>query len=602
MVAHASGSPPHQQLTVTDIGTALRDVTFVVLDLETTGGSPAEAGITEVGAVKVRHGEVVGEFATLVNPGVPIPPFIAALTGITDPLVADAPRLSAVLPTLLEFLGDAVLVAHNARYDVGFLKGACALLDVPWPHLRIVDTARIARTALQRDEVPNCKLGTLAAHFRSPVTPTHRALDDARATVTVLHGLLERLGDLGVTTLEDLQAFTGRVSPEQRTKRHLADGLPSAPGVYIFRDGQGHALYVGTSTNIARRVRTYFTASETRRRMTEMIRIAVRIEAIVCATPLEARVREVRLIASEGPRYNRRSTRPTAQAWLRLTREAYPRLAVTRTPAFGPAASTRALGPVAEALVAAGPLRTCTARLGPDAHKDVRCGGLGIATCPGPCRGSIAAADYDAGVQRVRQAMAGDVTHLVEACTTAMHAAAHRDDFEGAAAWRDRLQAFLATSMRHHRLAMLARTEQLVAARPSGDGGWHVHVMRYGVLAAAGSVPPRTPPAPTIDALIATGADVPAPTDGFVAGLTEEAEELLAWLDGDGIRLVSTSAPLALPLGCGGATWLALREVGRARRNPATGVPTDRAPRPLGPVHGPVSRIAVVPPDLGPVP
>ena len=582
-----------------DIGTSLRDVTFVVLDLETTGGSPAEAGITEVGAVKVRHGEVLGEFATLVNPGVPIPPFIAALTGITDPLVANAPRLSTVLPSLLEFLSDAVLVAHNARYDVGFLKGACALHDTPWPALRVVDTARIARTALQRDEVPNCKLGTLAAHFRSPVSPTHRALDDARATVAVLHGLLERLGDLGVSTLEDLQAFTGRVSPVQRTKRQLADGLPQAPGVYVFRDALGQALYVGTSTNIARRVRTYFTASETRRRMTEMIQIATRVDPIVCATVLEARVRELRLIAAEQPRYNRRSTRPTAQAWLRLTAEAYPRVAVTRTPAFGPAATARALAPVAQALVAAGPLRSCTTRLSPDAAGEARCGGLGIGTCPGPCRGPVAVTDYAAGVERVRQAMAGDVTSVIDACTAAMNSAAHRDDFEEAAAWRDRLQAFLATSMRHHRLAMLARTEQIVAARPSGDGGWHVHVVRHGVLAAAGTVPPRTPPSPVIEALIATAAVVPAPSNEFVAGLTEEAEEILAWLNGDGVRLVSTTAPLTLPVGCGGAMWLALREVSRMRRNQPMESTDDHAPRPLGPVHRAVSRIAVAPTQTG---
>ena len=299
------------QTSFSDLGTALADVTFVVVDLETTGGSPSDAGITEIGAVAVRGGEVLGEFATLVNPGMPIPPFVAALTGITDAAVAQAPRLPAVLPSFLEFLGSAVLVAHNAPYDVSFLTGACTRHG---SSPRVIDTARLARVALHRDEVRNCKLATLAAHFRATVTPTHRALDDARATVDVLHALLERTAGFGVSTLEDLQAFCSRVTPTQRAKRHLADGLPDAPGVYVFEDAQGASLYVGTSRSIRTRVRSYFTASEQRRRMAEMVGIATRVTPIVCATTLEARVRELRLIVERQPRYNRRSRRPASRS------------------------------------------------------------------------------------------------------------------------------------------------------------------------------------------------------------------------------------------------------------------------------------------------
>src|SRR5664279_3363886 len=113
------------QVSFDELGTALREVTFVVVDLETTGGSPQSSAITEIGAVKTRGGEVLGEFQTLVDPGGPIPPFIVALTGITDAMLIAAPRIEQVLPAFLEFLGDAVLVAHNAPFDVGFLKAAC---------------------------------------------------------------------------------------------------------------------------------------------------------------------------------------------------------------------------------------------------------------------------------------------------------------------------------------------------------------------------------------------------------------------------------------------------------------------------------------------
>ena len=119
-----------------DLGTPLRDVTFCVVDLETTGGAPGESGITEIGAVKVRAGELIGEFQTLVNPSDPIPPFIAVLTGITDSMVALSPRIESVLPAFLEFAQGCVMVAHNAPFDMGFLKHESLVHGYDWPRLR----------------------------------------------------------------------------------------------------------------------------------------------------------------------------------------------------------------------------------------------------------------------------------------------------------------------------------------------------------------------------------------------------------------------------------------------------------------------------------
>src|SRR5581483_6198249 len=133
-----------------------------VVDLETTGGSPSTAAITEIGAVKVRGGEVLGEFQTLVNPRTEIPPFIAVLTGITDAMVASAPTLTGALPTFLEWARGAVLVAPNAPFDLGFLRAGCLALGLSWPAYESLDTARLARRVLTRDEAPDCKLSTLA--------------------------------------------------------------------------------------------------------------------------------------------------------------------------------------------------------------------------------------------------------------------------------------------------------------------------------------------------------------------------------------------------------------------------------------------------------
>ena len=190
---------------------SLADTTFVVLDLETSGAAPSTgAGITEIGALKVRGGEIIGQFQSFVNPGHPLPDFITSLTGITDEMLYDAPFIEMALPTFFEFLGshhETVLVAHNAPFDIGFLKAAALKTNYPWPNFIVVDTVRIARSALGRDEVRDCKLSTLAEFFGASIEPNHRALDDARATVDVLHGIFERLGTFGVSTLGELTTF-----------------------------------------------------------------------------------------------------------------------------------------------------------------------------------------------------------------------------------------------------------------------------------------------------------------------------------------------------------------------------------------------------------
>ena len=210
------------QATIDELGRPLAQTTFVVLDLETSGGAPhLGARITEIGAVKVRGGEVLGKFQTFVNPETPIPSFITALTGITDQMVSSSPRIAEVFPALLEFLGsesETVFVAHNAPFDLSFLKAAAISSEYRWPKYKVIDTAKLARKVLSRDEVINCKLGTLAEFFNTSVSPTHRALDDALATVDVLHALIGRVGTLGISTLDELQDFSNRKSSAHTQK------------------------------------------------------------------------------------------------------------------------------------------------------------------------------------------------------------------------------------------------------------------------------------------------------------------------------------------------------------------------------------------------
>ncbi len=540
------------QASFDDLGRALSDVTFCVVDLETTGGSAAAGSrITEVGAVKVRGGEVLGEFQTLVNPDETIPAFITVLTGITDAMVIDKPRIAEVLPSFLEFARGTVLVAHNAPFDTGFLKYFSRELGIPWPRFEVLDTAVLARRTLLRDEVPNVKLSTLARVFRATTTPNHRALSDARATVDVLHGLFERLGPLGVSTLEEVATFTARVTPAQRKKRHLAEHLPQAPGVYLFRDLRDDVLYVGMSQNLRTRVRSYFTESETRSRMGEMVTIAHRVEGIVCATTLEAQVRELRLIARHRPPYNRRSKFPDRLSWLKLTREPWPRLSVVKrildddADYIGPFGSRSSADDALAALHDTFRIRQCTPKLARRSRRSA-CALAEIGHCLSPCDGSVEPDVYAAEVLRVQRAMTADPVELVEAIHGRMRDLAEHERFEDAARWRDRLTALLRAVVRTQRLAELTAVPELVAAAPHPDG-WQIHVMRHGRLAAAGVMPRGTHPAGWVDALLATAESVDAGYGPVPAATAEETECLLRWLDTPGLRVVrgTWQAPLA---------------------------------------------------------
>jgi DNA polymerase-3 subunit epsilon len=206
----------------------LAEIEFAVVDVETTGWTPDEARITEIGAVRVRAGLVIDEFTTLVNPGTPVPQPIEDLTGITSQMVAAAPSAAIVLPGLLRFASGCVLTAHNAPFDLGFLIAACGDCGLAWPDFPVFDTVPVARQVLDAEEVPDCKLGTLAAFFGTPTPPCHRALADARATASVLASLIVRLADRGVHTLDQLNAWLEPVQP--LAGGSLSPDLTQAPG------------------------------------------------------------------------------------------------------------------------------------------------------------------------------------------------------------------------------------------------------------------------------------------------------------------------------------------------------------------------------------
>ncbi len=474
------------QRSFDELGTPLAEVTFAVIDLETTGGSPTEDAITEIGAIKLRAGECLGTFHTLVNPGSAIPRAITLLTGITAAMVAPAPPIRAVLPALVEFLGGCVIVGHNVRFDLGFLNSA--LVREGWSRLAdpAVDTVALARR-LVRDDVPNCALGTLAARLRLDHRPAHRALDDALATADLLHLLLERAAAWGVLGLDDLLALPGLAGHPQVAKLRLTTSLPRSPGVYWFLDPRGVPLYVGKAANLRQRVRSYFSGDD-RRKIGGLLREAATIRHHVVRTTLEAAVFEARLIHRLKPRYNRQGTGRRPSPYLALTlREAYPRLKVVARPRadgslyIGPLPSRALALAVVEGIHSVVPLRRCAEHLGPRStlpRRAVPClpAQLGVARCP--CATPAESSDYGCLVGTVVEGLTRHPDALLDPLRARMSTLAAVRRYEEAALVRERAAALSAALRRQRRLDALRASGLVRLALPGGA----VAELRDGVL------------------------------------------------------------------------------------------------------------------------
>ncbi|HSK96540.1 MAG TPA: DEDD exonuclease domain-containing protein [Euzebyales bacterium] len=552
--------------------TPLREVAFTVIDLETTGGAPATCEITEVGAVRVRGGQREAELTTLVRPASAIPRQITVLTGISDHHVADAPPVTTILPTLMEFWRGSVLVAHNARFDVAFLNAALERHDYPTLARPVVCTATLARR-LVRDEVADCRLATLARHFRTRHEPIHRALPDARTTVEVLHTLLERASGLGVLTLDGLLELCARRDLEAVAQRHrLADRLPTAPGVYAFRSASGEVLYIGKAVDLRARVRGYFGA-DPRRMVRGLLRETDRIDHRVCPTPLEAEIRELRAITTWRPRFNRRHKPPRTAVWVKLTTERFPRLSIVRTVRddgagyLGPLRSTRAAERLRDALHDALPLRRCTMKI--TARTRVQaCALAEIGRCCAPCTGEVEPHRYQAVVDQARAAMSDGSGPAIPRLRDIMVNLAADERYAEAGWRRDRLTALVDAAQRQ-RVSLALEGVRLSAYRPVDVAMVDLVVLVDGRFSASARCR-RTEVERTADHLAASVAAVEEDDDPFL--VATERSLLTRWLSASDVVVLSVSGDYSEPVD-GGRT---LHDITvRLRRRRTTGAPAD---------------------------
>jgi DNA polymerase-3 subunit epsilon len=326
---------------------ALEDAVYVVFDLETTGLRPGTARICEIGAVRVAGVELTERFDTLVNPRVPLPAAITALTGIEPRALRGAPAAEHAVRRFLEFAGDAVLVAHNARFDLAFLDREVERLTGRRVAAPAVDTVWLARRLLE-GRTRRVGLAALAQFFGTAARPCHRALPDAEATAEALLHLIGLAQERGARTVADLVELSAPRARRLHAKRSLVAGAPQRPGVYLFRDRNEQVLYVGRARDLRARLRSYFRGDRQRPAVEAALGALARVEWRVLGSELEAALEELRLIRELRPPANARGGR--ADRWSYLRRRGSEWVAGATPSPYGPIASRRLAQRAARAL------------------------------------------------------------------------------------------------------------------------------------------------------------------------------------------------------------------------------------------------------------
>ncbi|MDZ4180680.1 MAG: exonuclease domain-containing protein [Coriobacteriia bacterium] len=423
--------------------TPLNTGVFVAVDIETTGCRPGTSSVIEIGAVRVESGSVTGQFNRLVSPTDDIPAAITRLTGITADMLAGAPTIAEVIADFRAFVGDAVLVAHNHRFDMSFLDYEA---ERAWgaPFARpILDTLTLARRL--RPDIPRHNLRDLAALYETTDVPNHRALPDALATAEVFLRMIPELEAAGIVTAADAARLCG-IAQQSRLARKLslATNLPDGPGVYTFRDDRGRVVFVGRAKSLRTRVRNHFYAPDDTTSPSPASEVAA-ISHFSMVSPLDAALLEVRLQDRYAPTFNRNGHRQRPPLYLHVdTGSEFPSLRPTRRrlksgQLLGPMANEWATETVADALSQHFGLRRC--RCSVQECQERECEHRDDESCLAPDAYESGKEAYASGVRAALSVFDGGGPAFRELLRTMQEQSARAERFEDAAHYRDAIRA-----------------------------------------------------------------------------------------------------------------------------------------------------------------
>jgi DNA polymerase III subunit epsilon len=471
---------------------ALGEARYVVVDIETTGGRVAPGAITEIGAYKMEGPRITDSFQSLVRPRMRISRFVTALTSITDEMVRDAPPIEAVMPAFREFLGDAVMVAHNAQFDAAFLDFEFRRIFGIGLTNPVLCTVRLARRFLP--SVKRRRLDALAEHFGLSTEGRHRGLGDARMAAELLAILLEIARGAGINRLDLLLDYQHRGAAGRRIERHLPPetiaALPQAPGIYLMRNARGDILYIGKAKRLKDRVGSYFAGGlGLSAKTVELIGHVYEIETRLARSSLEAALLEARLIRELKPPYNRMLKGAAPAYFIRLDlMDPFPRLVVSRSLCarrgvmhLGPFIGRRSLDLAVGALSQILGLRTCAGKLAPDPEFSPCVYGQ-MGRCAQPCNLTVDEDSYGARVRRAMEFLRGRSGPIMGELARARDQAAAATRFEEAARAHRDLEALATLSSRADRLSRAVTENNLVIVTGAAEDR-AAHVVLGGRLA-----------------------------------------------------------------------------------------------------------------------
>ncbi|MBU3699703.1 MAG: hypothetical protein FGM33_06800 [Candidatus Kapabacteria bacterium] len=535
------------------LSTPLESIRFVVVDVETTGGTPRDHRMTEIAMCVVEDDVIVRRHESLMNPHLPIPDFIQMMTGITDAMVAEAPEEEeAMQPVIAELYSDdqvVVFVGHNVGFDWSFVESAIERMEEVPPDIHKICTCRLSRrlsTGLTKHN-----LGVVAEHYGHVISARHRAMGDTEATAQVLIRLIERArNEHEAATLEDLIALqhvqrtaTKHMSAAAAKRRTMLAPylreLPDDPGVYYFLNAKKQVLYVGKAKSLRARVSSYFNDAPLHgRSVQKMIRYVRHIRWEVTGTELAAILLESREIKQRLPIHNVASRKYRAPAFLKITNESFPRLELASSieddaaEYFGPFRSHRMAERILDMVIRENKLRTCAGELHP--HAEIRpCFDFHIKRCNGPCALHQTIDDYNESVDEARRFLSNVEQGAVGRLRTQMQLAAAELDYERAAVLRDGIRE-VERAMLHASDRPLAVTDtNVMIFVPVGEKSStiEVYALRAGRLVFQREVGIKAPKEAIIGELTHLFAE-PAPAGRFTSRELNELQIITGWLYG----------------------------------------------------------------------
>lgn len=457
---------------------------FVVLDVETTGLSPARQRVIEVAILRFEQGVPVHRWESLCHPGRSIPAYIVKLTGIDDDLVKDAPTFTDIAATVVEMLAGQLVVGHNVDFDLGFINAELKRLD-----LSPLVNDRLDTLALSTRLVPSLRKPTLQAVAQKLGHSTkgrgqHRAGADALVTGDVAVTLLQFALDAGYRSIDELKGIARPVTRRPKEKaprassvvdRSMLATIPKAPGVYLMRDANEQVVYVGKAKNLRDRVGSYFSQPlGYTRKMDGLIESLQRIQVEVVGSEIEALLLESQLIRRYQPRYNTALRSHEHYPFIRVdVANPWPRVSLAKSRAedgaryFGPFRSAATARKTVDLINRVVPLRTCTRSFKSARSYGSPCIQLDLGRCMGPCVGRADRDEYMALVRQVVEYVDGRDQSLHELLWQGLEDAAESLDFERASRLRRELQASLSLTSAQRRIRESIESSWALLVTPS---------------------------------------------------------------------------------------------------------------------------------------